>query len=96
MIHLEAVVRGGIVPLPIKVYINNIDNDEQVHFTRDGSFKDDYILPTGRYSVLVGGMNPEGGSTTVTLGGDIKVGPLPKPSFTSGRSMFSAIFYMEI
>lgn len=96
MTHLEVIVRGGVLPLPIKVFINNIDNDNDLSFSRQESFSESYDLATGRYTVMVGGMNPLNGDTTITLSGDFKVGPLPQAQVVVKDSLFSVIFYIEI
>lgn len=96
MINITVSIYGGKAPIPIKVHIDNLDNNNDLYFSRNSSFDETYTLPEGRYSVLVAGMNPEDGYSKISLSGNFKEGPLPEASFTRKTPSYAVFFYIEV
>lgn len=93
MINITVNVRGGMAPLPIKVVIDNLDNSHDIKFSRSNSFSENFNLPSGRYMIIISGMNPEGGSTEMIVNGDFSEGPLPTSNKTTEKTFYSQLFY---
>ncbi|MDI1256413.1 MAG: hypothetical protein PSV16_09940 [Flavobacterium sp.] len=96
MINITTTVFGGIAPLPIKVSIDNLDNDHDVKFARTASFNENFNLPPGRYMIVISGMNPKDGRTEMSVTGDFSEGPLPTPDRTTDKPFYSKLFYCVI
>ncbi len=96
MVTIEVQVNGGVAPLPIKVFIDNLDNLDDIRFTRTMSFTEHYALASGRYMLTVSGMNPDEGSTSIKLSGDFSKEPLPKSAQEATNRLYSILFYFEI
>jgi hypothetical protein len=96
MINIAVTVRGGIAPLPIKVAIDNLDNNHDIKFSRGGSFNESFNVPPGRYMIIISGMNPAGGTTEMNVSGDFNLGPLPTENKTTEKTYYSQLFYGEI
>ena len=96
MVTIDVQVNGGIAPLPIKVFIDNLDNQDDIRFTRTMSFSEHYALASGRYMLTVSGMNPDDGHTTIKLGGDFSKDPLPQTEQKAADRLYSFLFYFEI
>lgn len=93
MINITVNVRGGMAPLPIKVIIDNLDNNHDIKFSRNNSFSENFNIPPGRYMIIISGMNPLGGSTEMIVSGDFTEGPLPTGNKTSEKTFYSQLFY---
>ncbi|PXY41104.1 hypothetical protein DMB65_09120 [Flavobacterium cheongpyeongense] len=93
MVNISVTVFGGLPPLPIKVIIDNLDNNHDIKFSRNNSFSEDYILPPGRYMIIISGMNPSGGKTEMHVHGDFSEGPLPTDEKTTEKTYYSQLFY---
>ncbi|GGI24573.1 hypothetical protein [Pedobacter mendelii] len=96
MITLKVTINGGIAPLPIKVYVDNLATTNDLRFTRDESFEEILNLQPGKYSIMVGGKNPQNGNTDISLTGDFKDGPDPQSSFNRSTPVFSVLYFIEI
>jgi len=96
MITISVTVSGGTTPLPIKLTIDNLDNQHDVKISKDGSFTQDFDLPGGRYMIVVSGMNPLGGSTEISVSGTFTSGPMPDSTSTTNNQFYSVLFYGEI
>lgn len=97
MITIAVTVNGGTAPLPIKLTIDNLDNQHDIRISKDGSFTQDFDLPTGRYMIVVSGMNAqEGGTTDVSVTGTFASGPMPSSTSTATNQFYSVLFYGEI
>lgn len=95
MITIKATVSGKNA-LPIRVFIDNLDNTNDFNFKSPGSFVQNFDLPAGRYAIFVSGMNGQGKSTDIEVTGTMQVGPLPNGLRTAASSLFSEMFYVEI
>lgn len=93
MINITVNVFGGLAPLPIKVIIDNLDNDHDIKFSRNNSFSENYILPPGRYMIIISGMNPSEGRTEMSINGNFSEGPLPTANKSSEKTYFAQLFY---
>jgi len=97
MITISVTVKGGTAPLPIKVFIDNLnDNQYDQKITKDRSFSENFDLPSGKYMIVVSGMNPQGGTTDISVTGAFTVGPRPDSSTTAYKTLYSVLFYGEI
>lgn len=95
MISIKATVSGKNA-LPIRVFIDNLDNTNDFNFKSPGSFVQNFDLPAGKYAIFVSGMNGQDKSTDIDLTGTMQTGPLPNGSRTTSGSLFSEMFYVEI
>ncbi|SMC54189.1 hypothetical protein [Pedobacter nyackensis] len=96
MININVGIYGGKAPIPVKVHIDNLDNNNDLYFSRTSSFNETYTLPAGRYSILVAGMNPEDGYTNISVSGNFREEPLPEASFTRKTPSYAVFFYIEV
>lgn len=96
MTNITVNVFGGVAPLPIRVMIDNLDNNDDIKFTRNKSFSENYNLPPGRYTIIISGMNPSGGRTEMQVSGSFLEGPLPTAQKTTNETYYSQFFYIII
>lgn len=96
MTTIEVAVTGGVAPIPIKVFIDNLENSDDIRFTRNRSFSESFNLPSGKYMITVSGMNPLDGQTKIDVLGNFSQGPLPSPTQTATQPFYSELFYIEI
>ncbi len=96
MISLSVTVSGGIPPIDIRVSIDNLDNTDDLSYVRPGSFSQPHELPKGKYILIVTGMNPESGSTTIDLSGDFETEPSPSTPLTRSTKTYSVPFFFTI
>lgn len=96
MVNIKVSIYGGKAPIPVKVHIDNLDNSNDLYFSRNSSFNETYTLPEGRYSILIAGMNAEDGHTHISLAGDFKEGPLPEAAFSRKTPSYAVFFYIEV
>ncbi|KQS35757.1 hypothetical protein [Pedobacter sp. Leaf194] len=96
MVTLKVTINGGIAPLPVKIYVDNLASTNDFRFTRDESFEEPLNLQPGKYSIMVGGKNPENGNTDVSLTGEFIDGPEPQSSFNRSTPVFSVLFFIEV
>ncbi|WP_146171733.1 hypothetical protein [Flavobacterium magnum] len=97
MVNLDVTVKNGLPPLRLSVDITCLDNPENNrNYQSDLGFNTDFDLAPGRYTLLLHGSNPPGGTTDVSLTGVFITGPLPGSSYTSGIATYDAIFYFVI
>jgi len=96
-ITLTVNVNGGNQPpVDIRVYLTGPGLEDHQVFTRPGSFSYPFSLAPGNYQLMVGGMNPFGGSTTVILAGNISSGPIPESPQTQSSAQYAFTFYFTI
>lgn len=93
MINITVNVKGGMAPLPIKVIIDNLDNNHDIKFSRSSSFSENFNVPPGRYMIIISGMNPKDGSTDMIVDGNFTEGPLPTAKLTTEKKFYSKLFY---
>lgn len=97
MINLEVTVRNGIPPMPITVNIDSIsDPSQNQQFSKDLGFTESLNLQPGSYTLIVNGMNPDGGNVEIQLTGNFQSGPLPAAQYTSDTETYTALFYFVI
>jgi len=96
MIIIDVQVNGGVLPIPIKVFIDNIDNSDDFRFTRTTSFNEHVALAKGRYMLTISGMNPDEGHTIMKITGDFSEKPTPAAEQRGDKRFFSKLFYFEI
>jgi hypothetical protein len=96
MIKLNVTVNGGKLPVDIRVYIDNLNNSEDIGYTSPSSFERDHDLPPGKYCLVVGGQNPQNGSTRISLTGQFKLGPAPASPVTRTTTIYSVAFFFTI
>ena len=93
---IDVQVSGGVSPIPIKVVIDNINNNEDLSFKRELSFSESYKLAPGEYLITISGMNPEGGETDMEISGEFEKGPMPSHRQSSDEMFYSKFFYIKI
>lgn len=96
MMNITVNIYGGKAPIPIKVHIDNLDNNNDLYFSRSLSFNETYTLPEGRYSIIIAGMNAEDGHTNISISGNFKQGPLPEAEFTRKTPSYAVFLYIEV
>ncbi len=97
MINLDVTVRNGIPPLPITIDITCLDDHtNNLSFSKDMGFNETYNLAPGRYTLIVNGMNPDGGDVAINVAGDFQTGPLPSGQYASSTPTYTAVFYFVI
>lgn len=96
MINIKVGIYGGKAPIAIKVHIDNLDNNNDLFISRSSSFNEAFILPAGRYSVLIAGMNPPDGHTNISLTGSFLAGPLPQANFSRRTPTYAVFYYIEV
>ncbi|MES2485362.1 MAG: hypothetical protein V4581_05345 [Bacteroidota bacterium] len=79
-------------PKPIRVIIDNIDNDNDFTYTSTKSFVQDFNLPNGRYVITIFGMNQVDDTTTASVSGAID----PHNSQSSDRSNYVFVFIGDV
>ncbi|MET0946034.1 MAG: hypothetical protein ABWY22_11535, partial [Flavobacterium sp.] len=78
MVNVKVDVFGGISPSPIKVFIDNLNNADDHHYSNPVSFSQNFDLSPGRYMMTVTGVNPNNANahTEMDVTGTFSVGPL--------------------
>ena len=95
MIKLTVSVFGGEQPpVPITIYIDG--KDYHKNFKQGNSFSTDLNLSSGDYHIMVGGLNPSGGSTKVELDGVFKHGPHPGNVQSADSKQYALIFFFTV
>lgn len=93
MVTINVEGAGGSFPVPVNVFIDNLNNTHDIHFKRDTSFEESFDLDPGcTYSILIGGQNSNEGRVRIRISGDFKTGPDPSNDYESSDPLFSAIF----
>jgi hypothetical protein len=93
MVTINVKVSGGIAPIPIMVDITNLDTKQNIKFESDKSFTKPFDVNSGRCTIIISGMNPEGGKTEINLTGDFKQGPNPSAKKTTSKAFYSQLFF---
>lgn len=96
MITLNATVNGGKPPVDIRVFIDNLNNSDDISFTSPSTFQRDFDLAPGKYCLVIGGQNPLNGSTKISLTGKFKSGPAPSGPVTRKTRIYSVAFFFTI
>jgi hypothetical protein len=96
MTTIEVIVTGGIAPIPIKVVIDNLNNNEDLTFKREFSFKEKFDLTTGEYLITITGMNPSDGTTEMRVSGTFDDGPDPADHHIVSTRFYSKFFYIKL
>lgn len=96
MITIEVKVYGGVAPLPIRVFIDNIANFDDIRFSRDASFTESFQLANGEYYIIISGSNPLDGKTIVTVSGTDSAGNAFKFTKTKTGDLYSVLNYVKI
>lgn len=65
-------------PKPIRVMIDNLDNDNDFTYTSTKSFEQDFNLPEGRYVITIFGMNQLNDETTASVTGAFRPNNMQK------------------
>ena len=66
-IRIKVDVKGGIVPVPILVFIDKVNSSHDTSIKRDKSFNETFTVDSGEYNVIVSGENPVNGQTDVEV-----------------------------
>lgn len=96
MITIDVKVYGGVAPLPIRVFIDNIANFDDIRFSRDASFTESFQLANGEYYIIISGSNPPDGKTIVTVSGTDSAGNSFKFTKTKTGDLYSVLNYVKI
>lgn len=96
MITIDVKVYGGVAPLPIRVFIDNIANFDDIRFSRNGSFTENFQLANGEYYIIISGSNPVDGKTIVTVSGEDSQGNKINYTKTKTGDLYSVLNYVKI
>lgn len=96
MITIKVTVRNGIPPVPIKVFIDNMENSNDIFFKSKMGFEQDFKVTSGKYIINIFGVSPKDGSTEISITGSFKAGPVPATPLTVPDQIYSESFYVEV
>ena len=96
MITIEVKVMNGVAPLPIRVYIDNIHNFNDIRFSKNESFKENFNLGKGEYYIIISGSNPINGKTLISISGTDVNNTVIDFEKTKTTEFYSSIFYVKI
>jgi len=97
MVTIKVDVSDGIAPIPIRVFINHLENNEDdSKFSRDESFEESFDLNGGKYSILVTGKNNPGSSTQISVSGECLAGPVPSKPQKRVKPSYAVLFNLEV
>lgn len=96
MITIDVKVYGGVTPLPIRVFIDNIANFDDIRFSRNSSFSEDFQLANGEYYIIISGANPIDGKTIITVKGEDSQGNKIYYTKTKTGDLYSVLNYVKI
>jgi hypothetical protein len=95
IVNLDVKVFGGEQPpIPITIYVDG--DDFHLKFKEDSSFNKDLTLTPGNYHLNVAGLNPDGGSTKVSLTGPFTDGPNPSNAQSANSKSYALIFFFTV
>jgi hypothetical protein len=96
MITIDVKVFNGVAPLPIRVYIDNINNFNDIRFSKNESFIESFNLAKGEYYIIISGSNPKEGKTIISITGQDFNNANIDFNKTKTTEFYSAIFYLKI
>lgn len=96
MIKLNVTVSGGRAPVDIRIFIDNLNNSDDIRYTSATTFEREHDLPPGKYCLVIGGQNPQNGSTRISLTGQFKLHPAPASPVTRTTKIYSVAFFFTI
>lgn len=98
MVNVNVGVFGGVSPSPIKVFIDNLDNTDDHHYSNPTSFSQNFDLAPGKYMMTITGVNPNSPNahTVMDVTGNFAVGPLHSSHRDINTQLYAEIFYFEI
>lgn len=95
MITIEVEVTGAVAPVEVNVTIAS--NEGYNHtFSNPTSFKKDFELESGDYTVIISGENNDDGTTEITITGKDNCGSSINKSYSSSEIRYNKIFRFEI
>ncbi len=96
MTTIEVKILNGVAPLPIRVYIDNINNFNDIRFSKNESFTESFNLAKGEYYIIISGSNPVDGKTTISVTGKDENDKVFDFNKTKTTEFYSSIFYVKI
>jgi hypothetical protein len=95
-ITINVKLKGGMAPIKPTVRILNDETDEIIKIGPKVLSDEKINLKEGRYTVLVNGMNPSGGSAEVSISGTFITGTTSNSKKTTSLPNISALFFITI
>jgi hypothetical protein len=96
MITIDVKIFNGLAPLPIRVYIDNINNFNDIRFSKNESFTESFSLTKGEYYIIISGSNPINGKTIISISGTDASNAVVDFNKTKTTEFYSSIFFVKI
>ncbi|RYE59120.1 MAG: hypothetical protein EOP48_01940 [Sphingobacteriales bacterium] len=97
MVTIKVDVLNGTAPIPIRVFINHLENDgDDFKFAKNESFEESFDLNPGEYSILITGKNNHSASTEITVSGECIKGPVPDETQKRDKGSYAVLFNLEV
>lgn len=91
LISIKVDVGNVYPPKPIRVVIDNLENDDEITFKRSKSFEQEVNLPQGKYLITIFGVNQIDDTTSALVTGAFD----PNDEQSSSDSNYVFIFIGE-
>lgn len=95
-IRIKVDVKGGIAPVPILIFIDKVNSDDDTRIKRNGSFNENFTVSVGEYNVIISGENPIEGQTYIEVEHTDDNSVTKTKKYVITRTIYSKIFKIFI
>ncbi|WP_396157640.1 hypothetical protein [Flavobacterium sp.] len=95
-VRIKVDVFGGTAPVPIFIFIDKVNSNDDTRIKRNGSFDESFTIAGGEYNVIVSGENAIGGSTNVEVEYTDNNGITKTKRYSMTNPIYSKIFKVFI
>jgi len=95
-IRIKVDVFGGTAPVPILIFIDKVNSNDDTRIKREGSFDESFTTSEGEYNVIVSGENAFEGNTTVEVEHTNNNGETKTKKYSITNPIYSEIFKVFI
>ena len=95
-IRIKVEVFGGTAPVPILIFIDKVNSNDDTKIKRNGSFDENFKTSEGEYNVIISGENAIEGSTNVEVEYTNNNGETKTKKYSITNPIYSKIFKVFI